>query len=203
MGIVIESQMCMYVKIVVTPCSLVHRYQHLRWNCCLHLQGRWNRRIVPKSSWLFSEVQCYSVACLRSLLFTVTCLYLCCSNCVNWRHSFSSLNRKMLYIKEPGLGFSSEGLLLPFAVWTWRAVLAAAVLFVVVLVTTSRLGSRYERQRPDDSCRYERRRPDDTCRYERRRPDDTYRYERRRPDDTYSLYGSVFCTVAVFCRQSK
>jgi len=62
-----------------------------------------------------------------------------------------SLNRKMLYIKEPDLSStSSDGLLLPFARSTWWAMIAAILLFVVCLAATWHLSSRHEGLQNDD-----------------------------------------------------
>jgi hypothetical protein len=62
-----------------------------------------------------------------------------------------SLNRKMLYIREPGLSLSSsKDLLLPFARSTWWAMLAAILLFTVCLAATWHLGSRHVRRQNDD-----------------------------------------------------
>jgi hypothetical protein len=62
-----------------------------------------------------------------------------------------SLNRKMLFIKEPGLGsLRSEGLLLPFARSTWQVILAVVLLFIVCLAAMWHLGSGHEWRQNDD-----------------------------------------------------
>jgi hypothetical protein len=62
-----------------------------------------------------------------------------------------SLNRKMLFIKEPGLGsLSSEGPLLPFARSTWQLIIATVLLFIVCLSAMWHLGSGHERRQNDD-----------------------------------------------------
>ncbi|XP_023717024.1 probable glutamate receptor [Cryptotermes secundus] len=44
--------------------------------------------------------------------------------------------KKMLYIKDPGFKSPSTRLLLPFAPWAWRAILAAFLTFVTLLTVT-------------------------------------------------------------------
>jgi hypothetical protein len=91
--------------------------------------------------------------CYVLLISTVTLItrrHLIVTFYVHWA-VLLSLNRKMLYIKEPGLGsLSSDGLLSSFDRSTWHATIAAILLFAVCLAATWHLVSRYERQPNDD-----------------------------------------------------
>jgi membrane protein implicated in regulation of membrane protease activity len=56
----------------------------------------------------------------------------------------------MLHIKEPGFEPFSGGLLLPFTPWTWRVIIAAILVIIIILSTTWRLGGRYRDRDKDE-----------------------------------------------------
>jgi hypothetical protein len=56
----------------------------------------------------------------------------------------------MLYIKDPGFTSPSTRLLLPFAPWTWRAILGVFLTFIALLATTWHLSGTYGTPRKEE-----------------------------------------------------